>query len=273
MAQEMSEAIDWDQGLPLDVLALVAKAGGLSDMQAMRSVSKSWQQGFELGVGGITLRKALPLLNFTAQRFPGLTHLDISGSTVPEAWLQSLRVFPKLNSVALGCQSFKERSKIGCLGSRLTNAGLDHLHELPALTRLGLSFRDRLTSLGPLVGMRLTALDLTICQRLTPVALVTLKTMPLTELSLDSIAFRDGQDLSMDFLRGMALESLNLFDVCRKHCGDEVGQENEYDALLEPLCGMPLKNLNLSKWPGSNLEPLRGLSLLISLDLSFTWNL
>ena len=45
-----AEVPDWDKGLPPDVLALVAKAGGMEAMKGMRGASKNWQQGFELGV-------------------------------------------------------------------------------------------------------------------------------------------------------------------------------------------------------------------------------
>lgn len=48
-------AVDWANGLPDDVLALVAKAGGLPDMKIMREVCTTWQSGFELGVKCIKL--------------------------------------------------------------------------------------------------------------------------------------------------------------------------------------------------------------------------
>lgn len=110
MAQTSSDAGDWDQGLPPDVLGMVAKAGGLSEMKAMRQVSKAWQQGFELGVGGVMIRialrqRGLPSRDLHFERFPRLAYLDISKSTVSEAWVQNLRVFPRLNSLVLGCQT------------------------------------------------------------------------------------------------------------------------------------------------------------------------
>lgn len=98
--------VDWDSGLPPDVLALVAKAGGVSDTKSMREVSKSWQQGFELGVTGIAIvhteHPVLPPVLEVAQRFPGLTRLDLSRSATNAARLGNVRVLPKLESLVLG---------------------------------------------------------------------------------------------------------------------------------------------------------------------------
>lgn len=45
LIQDLEEgSVDWDKGLPPDVLALVAKAGGLEALKGMRGVSKAWQE-------------------------------------------------------------------------------------------------------------------------------------------------------------------------------------------------------------------------------------
>lgn len=107
---------DWDKGLPDDVLALVAKAGGVNEMKSMRQVSKTWQLGFELGVQGITILEVHPMLPpgmqhpmlpqgmEAAGRFPALTKLDLGRSAAVAAlpWLINLRAFPNLDTLILG---------------------------------------------------------------------------------------------------------------------------------------------------------------------------
>lgn len=113
--------VDWDKGLPLDVLALVAQAGGMAEMKAMRGASKTWQRGYEMGISGITISAeneparfgAAPVqpkfmleaddeLGFYGTRFPGLTKLDVGDSSVNEYWLRKLWAFKKLASLTLG---------------------------------------------------------------------------------------------------------------------------------------------------------------------------
>lgn len=168
-----TEDIDWDKGLPSDVLALVAKAGGNSDMKVMRGISKTWQQGFELAVTGITLDYEYPFippeeepapgwfgpscqprrpkgasanpLFLTAVRFPRLTRLALGKCAADEAWLETLRAFPNLKSLDLGLG--RDTSVVffrQYFTFRLTDTGLRHLRGLP-LTNLGLSFCDQLT--------------------------------------------------------------------------------------------------------------------------------
>lgn len=67
--------VDWEKGLPLDMLALVATLGGLHETNAMRGVCKTWQHGFESGVKSIKIKfgaKMLPSGGKAAQRFPAL---------------------------------------------------------------------------------------------------------------------------------------------------------------------------------------------------------
>lgn len=46
---------DWNKGLPLDVREVVAKAGGVKEMQMMRRVCKTWQQGLDLRITTIAI--------------------------------------------------------------------------------------------------------------------------------------------------------------------------------------------------------------------------
>lgn len=98
--------VDWDTGLPSDVLALVAKKGRANQMKIMREVSKSWQQGFELAVRGISIgsveHPVLPWGLEVAQRFPALTQLGLGNSLIDTAWLETLQTLPNLNRLFLG---------------------------------------------------------------------------------------------------------------------------------------------------------------------------
>lgn len=119
--------VDWDKGIPPDVIALVAKAGGATEMKIMRGISKSWKVGYELGVACITVGLQHPMLTVgleAAQRFPGLTRLDLGMSLNTDvAWLENLGAFLKLDSLVLGGQPLVE----GMLALRVTDADLSHL--------------------------------------------------------------------------------------------------------------------------------------------------
>lgn len=128
--------VDWDKGLPPDVLALVATASvrmegclHLMDMAAMREVSKSWKEGFELGVKKIEIfdnelqHPVLPSGIEAAERFPGLTALDLGYSATSTAWLGTLGAFSKLHSLSI-CRGDLFP---GSLGDLLADADLAHL--------------------------------------------------------------------------------------------------------------------------------------------------
>lgn len=128
---------DWANGLPLDVLALVAKSRAMYECKAMREVSKFWQQAFEVGVTKIKL----PCLTFRlpsgaeiAHRFPELASLDLSEASIDESWLGNARELPKLTSLILGHPP--TRSPHG-FPVGLTDAGLALLRGLP-IASLGL---------------------------------------------------------------------------------------------------------------------------------------
>lgn len=129
ISSDLMTEVDWDEGLPLEMMALVAKAGGVGLMDSMREVCKSWQQGFEVQVSSIKIVWSwgdpepyveeedddtnscwlLPPGVNLAQRFPGLTKIDLGGSGAPPAWLKHLRAIPRLDSVIIG-HSFQQRS-------------------------------------------------------------------------------------------------------------------------------------------------------------------
>lgn len=121
--------LDWDKGLPQDVLPLVAMAGGVEEMKCMREVCKTWQLGFELGVKSIALKFGHPVLPAglkPSQRFPMLTKLDLGLSSTSPAWLENLRDFSKLDSLILGLKSsFIEQS--GCLAVQLADSDMFHI--------------------------------------------------------------------------------------------------------------------------------------------------
>lgn len=271
MVQVFKASVDWDKGLPPDVLGLVAKAGGVPEMKAMRGVSHSWQQGFELGVGGVIIRMAKrqvpPLREVTVQRFPGLTHLDLAERSVPEAWLQNLRAFPKLKSLALGFPS-NRGGTASMLGACLTDAGLGLLRGLP-LTSLRLSRCCLLTDFEALRGMPLAILDVSTTggySCLTPTALDCLRGLPLTQLRLRWCRMQDYGYLYG--LRGKPLTSLDLGWLTW-------GRRNvPADELLGILCGMPLTRLWLKGWSMTNdgLKHLQGMPLKF-LDLGLCENL
>lgn len=177
-------AVDWDKGLPLDVLALVAKAGGVSEMTAMLAVSKTWQQAFGLTTTAINIRQINQVQPFSieaAELHQGLTRVSIDSSVASRAWLDSLRLFPKLNSLSLGEQTLWLRP--GAPASRLTDADLWHLRGLQ-LAMLDLSGCRRVTAnLMALRGMPLTCLDLKGC-KLSGAKLGPLQGLPLTRLNL-----------------------------------------------------------------------------------------
>lgn len=237
--------VDWDKGLPPDVLALVAKAGGLEAMKQMRGVSSQWQEGFELGVNRIKVFLKGPLLprgGKAALRFPMLSSLDLGDSATDEAWLESLHAVCKLGSLVLG----KDEELLWVditkkLGGRLTDAGVQHLRGL-ALTNLHLGvFRgtDELTdvSLEALAGMPFTSLDLSWCSALTADGLQLLRDMPLRRLVLKecSTFLSEG---GPEQLRGLPLTSLDL-----TRAGTEDASEDRCEVLSDgfrALKGMPL---------------------------------
>lgn len=248
----VEEGVDWDNGLPADVLALVARAGGMEAMKHMRGVSRQWQEGFELGVKGIKVSPFGPPLPWEGEvaslvRFPAVNIVDLGISPADGACLKCIRAFPTLKSLVLGadwdlaCTSIVEK----CLASQLADSELQHLQGIP-----------------------LTSLDLSFCVALTGEGLKHLQGMPLKHLSLcncEKIVF-GGQ---LKHLCGLPLTSLSL-EGCYDRCSDE--RRLELSQELRVLRGMPLTDLSF-RWGGwltnAGLDHLRGLPL-TSLDLTST---
>lgn len=68
--------VDWDKGLPPNVLPLVAR--GDDDLKAMREVSKTWREGFNSSVTGVRVKARGPVPKFGFfLKSPSLTSLDM----------------------------------------------------------------------------------------------------------------------------------------------------------------------------------------------------
>lgn len=143
---DQSAHVDWDKGLPPDVLGLIAKAGVcMEETKAVRQVSKSWEAGFGLGVTAITVHFKGPLITQcsgslakAAERFPGVTSLDLGESSAGDADLEGLQHFKKLKCLVLGWRVPDwGKQVLGSLATVLTDAGMRHLEGLE-LTRLSL---------------------------------------------------------------------------------------------------------------------------------------
>lgn len=187
-AAAIMKRVDWNRGLPEAVLPLMANLGGVKDMKVMRGVSKSWQEGFNLGITSIRISSAEVLpdgLLKGAQHFPELTRLDLRDLRVPKdttlKMLQALQTFPKLDSLFLG-------SALGSLPS-------EHLP----------------ITLRELRGMQLKLLDLSGCNHLSDAAL----TECTHEMQLSSLVLSGCCKLTpagLECLRGMSLFELDLGD-------------------------------------------------------------
>lgn len=245
--------------LPLDVLTTVARAGdSLQEMRGMRGLNKTWQQGFELAVTGITISLNDPMLpSAAARRFPGLLKLDLGNCSAEESWLEDLpKAFPRLKHLVLG-RRLNTDGYQQSLASRLSDGGLQHIQGLP-LVSLQLAYCRGVTSLGSnqlggvalLGGMPLVALDLSGCYRLSLAELVGL---PLTQLSLRACDWVEASDLEQLRKLKLPLAALDLSACGRVAAAD-----------LTILHGLPLAKLSLGGYRGmtyDTLEALKGLPL------------
>lgn len=258
--------MDWEKGLPLDVLALVARAGGgPKNTSGMRATCKTWEHGFELGVRGIKIglrgplppseeasspRSAAP--NPTASRpaapccaalrFPMLRSLDLGESRADEAWLETLSRFPRLEALTLGHRGSVRSG--ASLFSRLSDNGLRRLGEipLPRLAHLDLRRCRKLTEAGleHLRKLPLTRLNLQGCEGVG--SLAPLHGLPLTSLSLEDCFQLAPADLG--HLRGAPLAHLNL-----GYCTGLLNEEG-----LAQLRNLPLTSLNLDSYSENDLD-------------------
>lgn len=235
---------DWENGLPTDVLALVAKAGGVGQMKCMREVCKSWQAGFGLSVtclkasyGGFDffvptsdpLRAEGLRAHILKDRFPALTSLKLTveGSSLSKASLMRFRGLP-ITSLNLDHTAF-------C--SDLRADGLAALEGMP-LRQLNLIKPRYLTDSGfaSLGRFPLTSLSLEGCPNLTDAGLAALRGLPLERLSLRRC--RGWTDPGLANLRGLPLRFLDL-----AYCSQLT------DKGLDQLHALPLFRLCLTRSP------------------------
>lgn len=252
--------VDWDKGLPIDLLSTVA--GGRDILKAMRGVSHTWQAGFEASVKSITVpwkAPPLPPASKFAERFPELISINLGESRLDQASLVSLAELRKLVSVSFESKfptvphlsplrtpsetpsETPPETPLGVLGNsvplgyRLTGAGLRRLNSLP-LTKLVLRNCQSLSDacLRELWGLPLAILDLEGCPRLTDFGLkmLGLKGLPLTDLRMNWLANVTGNGLK--YLREMTLTRLSLNYCSRLQSSD-----------LEHLTGLLLASLTL----------------------------
>lgn len=291
--QDVADGIDWDQRMPLDVLAAVA--GGRNDLKAMRLVCHGWQAGFERSVSSITVSRKgalLPEAASLAQRFPWLSSLDIGDSQMDESFLGQLNRLPRLRTLTLGRSSVLRGSE-SSFAERLTDTGLKSLWHLPvtsldlngceAVTDAGLKHlywmgQLKTLNLSGMVNITTKGLFITFvisCHLISSLSLggcdlksvyedglqFVLRWKPLTSLDIEDCPLFS--DLEMSGLRGKALISLSL--------GRSWTEPNLVtDAGLENLAGMPLTHLDLmgsTHITGSGFSHLQGTPL-ASLNLA-----
>lgn len=183
------EELDWDKGIPLGVISLVAVLGG-PEMAVMRGVSKTWTKGYDDTVKKIRIDifGPVPPADF-ASRFSSLEILDIGGCPMPEASLSCLSGLQHLSNLCMGRDYDGEneeenpfRGSGPILAYTIRNAGLELLKGLP-----------------------ITSLDLTFCIHLTEAGLIHLKGLPLARLELMGTNFH-----TLEHLRGLSLTYLGL---------------------------------------------------------------
>lgn len=221
MLAQLAPIPDWEKGIPLELLALVACLGGHPKMKAMRGVCKQWQQGYEQGTTGLTvsykdsLCRGPPVPVDFYELFQGLASLHLGDSCVAEADLAQLSSLRQLQTLSLGTQS--------------NSSALDF--PLGALfTRLrGSCFRF-------LEGLSITDLNLRACKRVVSAELVYLRDLPLTKLDVSGCTGHLTHQEGADFLWAVPLASL-----------DVLGLQNQ--SVLEIVAGMPLTSLNMSEYP------------------------
>lgn len=168
--------IDWDKGLPLDLLFAVAR--GRDALKVMRQVSRTWKAGYEGSVTSIKLSESGPMIppgGAFARRFPSVRSIELGDYYKPaESPDENIG---RLVGAQITCLA---------LSGPLTDSGLAQLREIPQLTRLSLRGCSKITDAGLscLRGLLLQDLDLGGRGQLSPAGLAHLRGMPLSHLSL-----------------------------------------------------------------------------------------
>lgn len=258
-----AEVPDWDKGLPVDILAQVA--AGRDVLRDMRSVSTTWQEGFDSSVRKIRISERGPLLPADGSfqsRFLQLTSLHVEYCKISRPGLAALVGLRKLTTLSLKPPLFDSRSqrRRRRITPELPLVGtedLQPLQEMMQLESLDLSGCCMVEDdgLANLRGMSLTFLSLNYCRELGSAALEHLRGMPLTKLDLGFCGKITDEGLGC--LRGMPLSDLNL-GGCKELTG--VGLEN--------LVGLPLNKLNLGGCRALKDDDLR---FLVGLPLLKLW--
>lgn len=243
----MASSVDWDKGLPTDVLALLAR--GSDALKAMRAVCTSWKTGFDCSITTLKVSchgPALPHVTAISERFPMLACLSLEGYPLCAAEAKALRGIRSLARLILGGEHDMVQP---------SDAVLKQLTGTP-LTDLSLRNFGKLSdnSLGFLQGLPLSSIDLRGCPKLTDNAVEVLRGIPLTSLCLEARS-----------LSSSGLEPLRCLPLTSLHLG--IYDQLE-DASLEPLREMPLKRLSLQKYYKNRLTDA-GLAHLRGLPLSF----
>ena len=219
------EKPDWDKGLPLDVLAHIARGSDLA--KAMRGTSKSWQAGFEASVSSIRVGfegLSLPPSEALLQRFQQLTMVDIGSCNSDHAAFGALEGLPRIAQLVVGLRGHRTgfpaplregdppEPPHGTLALRLNNLGSVPLIG-PGLTHVDLSGCAALQdlALASIRGVQLTSLVLGPSNRVTSKGLAhALEGMPLTSLYLERCSRLKGGCLAALLPQFSALESLTL---------------------------------------------------------------
>lgn len=96
--------LDWDKGLPIDILSQIAQCLPASEVVGMNGVSKNWHVAFAMSVCSVDMKKVPPRAHFLPELFSRLQHVTIAHYQIhPEYNLSNglglLQRFPKLNSL------------------------------------------------------------------------------------------------------------------------------------------------------------------------------
>lgn len=256
-----SVQLDWEHGLTLDILGLIA--GGRDELKGMRLACKTWLEGYDIGVSRIKISGTdappLPAAPSFAARFPKVLAVDLLEANMQPAGLASLQGARKLDSLTVGYTwgDFDSDGALHVLRRTISSDDLGILEGLP-IRVLSLGWCQELNpeELGGLQGLKqLTKLHLG-GVGMTKAGVAFLRKMPLEALCIDR---GNVSNKGLKFLKGKPLQVLGL-ECCKINDGG-----------LEFLRGMPLIDLGLGgckKLTGTGFEVFRGMPI-AKLDLGW----